>query len=414
MTDCECTLAGHCKRHNVSKTKHLVKLCQTDHTFFHAWEDGRGPGQRWSQSDKDARSNRDARHAIVKSELAEAGRKSWDALFSGVFTLADLVAWRKTVPKYGCDCEGFYCSWRAKNPVEIDEYGCVSFDWKYRLKQAVNEKLGHTNVSIEEANRERMTVERVSAYWHSIGMLPPMERYLRQVTWRQQYFAPTKSRCVLVLAPDEWTQSQLAITRPAIQAYADRYGADYLELVTNAYPSWSIANKLIQIPYVTQYYDQTVYFDCDVIVKPSMPNLFDQTPIDFYAVQDERPTIAENGHLEGYFQNIDRLQRNGLRYDRAAKAPNSGVLCLPRNAVDIAPPNVKLVEDWCVDQFVFGSQLSNDKMIWLDDRYNWGWIRKDFQEGLDAAYAIHLNGCHDRELRLRLLSELTDRYCRQT
>jgi hypothetical protein len=153
MTNCECALAGHCKRHNVSKTKHLIKLCQTDQSFWQSWEDGRGPGQRWAQSDKDARSNRDAVRAKIRTELAEEGRQSWHRLFRCIYTETGLLEWEKTIPKYGCDCEGFYLGWKAKNPVELDQNGYVSFEWKYRLKKAVNEKLGHKNISIEEARQ---------------------------------------------------------------------------------------------------------------------------------------------------------------------------------------------------------------------------------------------------------------------
>ena len=411
MTKCECELAGHCNRHNVSKTKHLVKLCQTDHKFFEAWEDGRGPGQLWSQSDKDARSNRDAVHAKIKTELAEEGRKCWEALFSAVFTEANLHAWEKTIPKFGCDCESFYQGWKAKNPVEYYKYDCVPFEWKYRLKKAVNEKLGHASVSIEEAARERMTPERVSAYWHSIGMLPPLKSYLDAVGWHQQYFAPIKPRCVLVLAPDEWTKSQLAITRPAFQAYAERCEADYIELTTDAYPAWPMANKLIQLPWATSHYSRTFYFDADIVVKPPMPNLFNELAIGHYMAQDELPTIGQNGYCDWYFRNVDKLRELGFPYLKPTRVPNGGVLGLPRHAAAYTPPNVPLVEDWCIDQFVLGSQAPERETVWLDDRFNWGWIRKDWKEGLDDAYAIHLNGCHDRELRLRLLSELTEKYC---
>lgn len=410
-TKCECTLAGHCNRHNVSKTKHLVKLCQERPEFWHAWENGRGPGQLWSQSDKDARSNVDATRAMIKTELAEAGRKCWDALFSGVFTEADLVAWEPTIPKWGCDCESFYNAWKASNPTDFYKNGCIEFESKYRLKKAVNEKLGHASVSIEEAARERMTPERVSAYWHSIGMLPPLKSYLDAVGWHQQYFAPTKPRCVLVLAPDDWTKQQLEITRPAFQAYAERCEADYIELTTDAYPAWPMANKLIQIPWVTSHYSRTFYFDADIVVKPKMPNLFHELPIGHYMAQDELPTIGQNGYCDWYFRNVDKLRELGFPYLKPTRVPNGGVLGLPRHAAAYTPPNVSLVEDWCIDQFVLGSQAPERETVWLDDRYNWGWIRKDWQEGLDDAYAIHLNGCHDREMRLRLLSELTAKYC---
>ena len=400
ITQCECTLAGHCKRHNVSKTKHHVKLCQERPEFFEAWERGNGPGQKWSQSDKDARSNVDATRAMVNGTLAEAGRKCWDALFSGVFTLADLEVWEATIPKFGCNCSGFYKEWKATAQAEVVG-DVIPFEWKYNLKKAVNEKLGHKQLTSNEARHERMTVEKVSAYWRSIGKLPPLKSYLNAVGWHQQYFAPTKSRCVVVLAPDDWTKSQLEITRKGFQAYATKCDADYIELTQDAYPAWPMANKLIQIPWVTTHYDQTVYFDCDVVVKPSMPNLFEQVPRHHYAAQNELPTILKLKYEGHYFKNFPNL----LATDQI---PNGGVLVLPRHAEAYKTANEPLAQDWCVDQFVLATQLPKET-VWLDDRYNWGWIRKDWEEGLDSAFAIHMNGSTPED-RLKWLRELTDLY----
>jgi len=51
-TPCECPLAGHCSRHNVDKTPHWHKLCQSHPGYFNAWEKCMGPGQDQSQCGK--------------------------------------------------------------------------------------------------------------------------------------------------------------------------------------------------------------------------------------------------------------------------------------------------------------------------------------------------------------------------
>lgn len=155
-TKCECLLAGHCKRHDVQKTKHLVSLCQTRLEFWQAWEDGRGPGQLWDKSDKDSISNRDAVRAKINLELAEQGRKCWKSLFTEVFTFDDLKDWEATIPKFGCNCESFYKAWKSDFPPEklLNQSGSISFEWKYYLKKAVNQKLGHKNISIDEARQQ--------------------------------------------------------------------------------------------------------------------------------------------------------------------------------------------------------------------------------------------------------------------
>lgn len=45
MTGCDCELAAYCNRHKVRKSPHLLYLCQTNESYYDAWEEGRGPGQ---------------------------------------------------------------------------------------------------------------------------------------------------------------------------------------------------------------------------------------------------------------------------------------------------------------------------------------------------------------------------------
>lgn len=57
MTPCECPLAGYCTRHKVTKPNGWHKLCQTRESYFRAWEEGRGPGQK-PNTDKEIRRKR--------------------------------------------------------------------------------------------------------------------------------------------------------------------------------------------------------------------------------------------------------------------------------------------------------------------------------------------------------------------
>lgn len=45
ITQCECPVAGFCKRHGVHKSVHLHKLCQSHVKYFNLWEKCRGPNQ---------------------------------------------------------------------------------------------------------------------------------------------------------------------------------------------------------------------------------------------------------------------------------------------------------------------------------------------------------------------------------
>ena len=139
---CVCKLAGYCERHRIDKTQHLFKRCQ-DGTFFDAWEAGRGPGQQVEAKATDSQIAE--RRRLVK----ELGRKAWDKLFSEVTTAEELQLWEKTIPKYGCDCTQFYAMFKRDNPPG----DVVLFEWKWRLKTAVNAKLCKPNLSLEDARK---------------------------------------------------------------------------------------------------------------------------------------------------------------------------------------------------------------------------------------------------------------------
>lgn len=82
-------------------------------------------------------------------EIAEAGRRAWRLLFLEVFTAEQLDAWKGEVPRY-CNCQSFYEKYLTECPPEFIE-GQLSFRWKWALKSAVNRKLGHADLTLEEA-----------------------------------------------------------------------------------------------------------------------------------------------------------------------------------------------------------------------------------------------------------------------
>jgi hypothetical protein len=93
----------------------------------------------------------DSPHSITldQSQIDSAGRESWRVLFTSVESIEDLIEWEKTIPRY-CECEPFYLAWKKENPPG----NSIDFEWKYRLKSAVNAKLGRPNITLEEARAE--------------------------------------------------------------------------------------------------------------------------------------------------------------------------------------------------------------------------------------------------------------------
>jgi hypothetical protein len=75
------------------------------------------------------------------------GPALWRELFLSIETSEQLEAWKAKIPKYSCTCANFYAEHERNNPPQFP----LSARWKYDLKSAVNAKLGHANITYQEA-----------------------------------------------------------------------------------------------------------------------------------------------------------------------------------------------------------------------------------------------------------------------
>ena len=83
----------------------------------------------------------------VAQTIGKSGLHIWMDLFAKVNTLDQLTQWESLIPSYDCKCRDFYNAFKSEYPpVEP-----VSLQWKWRLKSAVNAKLGKPNISLDDA-----------------------------------------------------------------------------------------------------------------------------------------------------------------------------------------------------------------------------------------------------------------------
>lgn len=77
------------------------------------------------------------------------GPALWRELFLIIQTESQLNDWESRIPNYQCrgKCKKFYLSWKKDNPPKFP----LSFYWKWKLKNAVNEKLGQKIMSLDDA-----------------------------------------------------------------------------------------------------------------------------------------------------------------------------------------------------------------------------------------------------------------------
>ncbi len=80
-----------------------------------------------------------------------------------------------------------------------------------------------------------------------------------------------------MIAPSGVYSDQSKITGPLAEAYARRVGADFILLAGDASPGWQMGNKY-RFTEVARRYELSVLVDCDVVIRPNAPNIFERVP----------------------------------------------------------------------------------------------------------------------------------------
>ncbi len=221
---------------------------------------------------------------------------------------------------------------------------------------------------------------------------------------RQQRTQP--KRAVAVVAGDPESDACLDLTRPRMEAYADAAGATFVEIRSQPNRSYPIGNKW-QVTKLAEQYDEILYLDCDVLVQPSAPCIFDLHEPGRFAMHDEFP-YASAQRCIGRLRRVARSQR--MRHVPRHYA-NGGVLLFDRHSADFyGPPTRPAPPMHELDQLLLTLQatqpLRRGRVIWLDAKWNWLFTRPEFWQGANQAYFIHLAGCRPIEYRLQVLRSL--------
>jgi lipopolysaccharide biosynthesis glycosyltransferase len=97
------------------------------------------------------------------------------------------------------------------------------------------------------------------------------------------------SNLVITLAIGQEAEELYALSSDSIQAYARKISADFACIHQDVFSDSDIPpyyNKL-KIGDYLEIYDRVLYLDCDLIVKPNTPNIFDLVPINAIGVINE-------------------------------------------------------------------------------------------------------------------------------
>ena len=202
----------------------------------------------------------------------------------------------------------------------------------------------------------------------------------------------TSDVAVCVIPANESAMDLLDVSRDSIKSYAEKCGADYIELTGDQCEEWPIGNKF-RLYHVTSVYEKTVFFDCDIIVRGNAPDLFRITPNDKISAYDEFNDWSNQDWI------IDQYRRINVGFDRDADLYiptfmiNSGVLVIPKSCSEYyKQPDEPYPKIWCFDQQYLSMNLPNDKFFRLDRRWNNTFATIDFWDHVEKSYVFHING----------------------
>jgi hypothetical protein len=281
-------------------------------------------------------------------------------------TLEAYNAWVKSLPPAGCNCN--YDEALAAVPVRLNDW----FAWSVDLHNWVNAKLSY----------EQTTLDNARACW--LGMAPQ-----------------TKPRLVITIATGTQFKKVLSVTRPYLQAYADRCDANYIELTNQSFDQWQL--EKFRVHGFAKQYEQTLFIDSDCYVRPSCPNIFEMGETMLHSDFPHNSWWKDWAVQE--YDNV--LASQGLASKPVGQLLNSGVVLCSKKTADIwKPPTQRLPDSHCSEQWWVQHQCDSFDVTLLPTQFNVQYWFKDFYDRLSTAQIIHAaNAPNKVELLQKLIAE---------
>lgn len=168
---------------------------------------------------------------------------------------------------------------------------------------------------------------------------------------------------VLTISIGDYYRNLSYITEPFIKKYAEKIGADFLN-ITEANPTYITQkwNKFI-IHELLNKYKRIIYFDTDLIIREDCPNLFDIVPENCLGMFNEGR----------YAQRYEFLEQASEYYNEPIKKwegkfYNSGVMVISRQHKSVF--KLPVGQDWVeTDQPYINLRITNDKVKMFDLHY---------------------------------------------
>ena len=290
-------------------------------------------------------------------------------------------SWKHYIPR-GCGCRKDAATILDQCPPRYgspDEW----FEWKHEFHNLVNAKLKKPVISLDRA----------------------------RMLWRHERPQTDRTRAIVTVANGTKFVEILKLTRPYMQAYADRCNADLIDL-DNDTEDWGPMEKF-RVWHFAKEYDEVLFVDADCLIKPNAPNIFEQYT-ETICAHDDWSRLYKTEWLERERKTVG--DKTGIDIQNTSQCLNSGVVLSRKAACDIwIRPALDIGTTHCAEQIWLEHQIDNAvssgaTLGKLDARWNWQWWFGTHDEGafearLADAHIVHFANAPDRA---KLVKEYID------
>jgi hypothetical protein len=316
----------------------------------------------------------------------------WNELHRYVFTTPEsceafYIDWTIRIPNLGCDCMAHWSELTSIKPPDFSSSKAF-FEWGWARHNDVNQRLhavdgNHLPFSLDDAY-----AMHYPAVWVDV---------------QEDEHPITSDRLVITLATGDYYQSILDVSRPTIRAYAQKIGADYIELTNKTQTWWGL--EKFRVGHFSKQYDRTLYIDADCLVKPGTPDLFEVVSPDRIGFHNDNPYNPGGSELWLTSERSALLNSQGvsLRDYGEPVCQNTGVIVMSRHHDIWKGMQKPFPKKHCDEQFWIEYQAQQYPIQQLSYRFNnQYWFGDRFWNQCPGSYIIHFAAC-PRDNRLELM-----------
>jgi len=213
---------------------------------------------------------------------------------------------------------------------------------------------------------------------------------------------PQSDKLVITIAMGAYGRL-LDLSRPLMQAYAAKCGADYVELTNDTQPWWGL--EKFRVRHFQKHYKRILFVDCDVLIRSNALDLFRIVPEDSVGIHDDLSSVLSNVRTMNwaYREREQLFGSQGVKLNtQLQKTLNTGVVMCSSHHDIWQPMRKPFPGKHCDEQFWIEQQIERYPVFDLDRRFNTQWWFREFRSIKKDAWFVHFANAPDRE---RLMGE---------